>query len=328
VTEDQQRFALRLVAFGGLWLLVSGLLLVLSFVAVAMAAIGLLLSVLIALGTVALLRRIEVGEHVWTLASSGSRAVGKLGPRLSALEVRQRLQPLGTSIGKTAAGAPMLAASGSRAVGRVGLRLHEVRVRRRLKRLGIRLGKTVADTPGRINRLLGSALRTYAIAVHRLTLVTSQLLGDAGNLSATVSLRRPRPRGGSRQALRLNELGAQLRRRGDHQRAAEQHRVALAIARDAGDERAEALTLNNLALALAQGGADAEAVRHLEQALVVLRELGDEKHEARVIANLGMVHSRQGHSEEAVTLLHEALDKLPPESTAYLQVKQELSRAS
>jgi hypothetical protein len=41
-----------------------------------------------------------------------------------------------------------------------------------------------------------------------------------------------------------------------------------------------------------------------------------------------MVHSRQGHSEEAVTLLHEALDKLPPESTAYLQVKQELSRAS
>ena len=89
VTEDQQRFALRLVAFGGLWLLVSGLLLVLSFVAVAMAAIGLLLSVLIALGTVALLRRIELGERVWTLTASGSRIVGKLVPRLRELEVRR-----------------------------------------------------------------------------------------------------------------------------------------------------------------------------------------------------------------------------------------------
>jgi hypothetical protein len=301
---------------------------VLSFVAVAMAAIGLLLSVLVALGAVALLRRIEVGEHVWTLAASGSRAVGKLGLRLSELEVRQRLRPVRTRVRKTAAGAPMLAASGSRAVGRVGPRLREMRVRRRLKRFGTRLGKTAAATPGRIHDVLESALRTYAIGVHRLTLVTSKLLGAGGKLAATVSVPRPRSRGGSRQALHLNELGAQLRRRGDHQRAAEQHRVALAIARDAGDGRTEALTLNNLALALAQGGADAEAVRHLEQALIVLRELGDEKHEARVIANLGMVHSRQGHNEEAVTLLHQALDKLPPESTAYRQVKQELSRAS
>jgi tetratricopeptide (TPR) repeat protein len=161
--------------------------------------------------------------------------------------------------------------------------------------------------------LVALGLQKYAIAVNRLRLWTSR-----GVLAVT----------GSKQALRLNELGAQLRRRGDHARAAEQHRVALAIVRDLGDEQAEAMTLNNLALALAQGGAEDEAVEHLEHALDVLRELGDEEHEGQVIANLGMVHRRQGHSEEAVSLLHEALGKLPPESSAYRQVERELVGAS
>jgi tetratricopeptide (TPR) repeat protein len=304
VTEDHQRFALRLAAFGGLWLLLCGLLLVLSFVAVALAAFSLFVSVLVALGTVALLRRVEFGEQVWALAAYGPRAAGSVWARRHELAVRPRLQRLATPIGKAAAATPALAASRSRAVG-AGLE-------RGLKRLGTRLHTTAAVAPSRMNSLLDRALQTYAVGVHRLTLLTWRLLG-----------KRRRSR-----ALRLNELGSELRRRGDHERAAEQHRVALEIARDVGDERAEALTLNNLALALAQAGADAEAVRHLERALAVLRELGDEKHEARVIANLGIVHRRQGHSEEAVTLLHEALHKLPPDSTAYLQVKQELGRAS
>jgi Flp pilus assembly protein TadD len=102
----------------------------------------------------------------------------------------------------------------------------------------------------------------------------------------------------------------------------------LAIVRDLGDQHAEALTLNNLGLALAQEGADASAVQHLERAVTVLRELGDEEHEGQVIANLGFVHGRQGRSEEAATLLHEALEKLPPESSAYRQVEEQLSRAS
>jgi tetratricopeptide (TPR) repeat protein len=136
------------------------------------------------------------------------------------------------------------------------------------------------------------------------------------------------PVGRSRHALQLNQFGAQLRRRGDYEQAAKQHRVALAIVQDLGDERAEAMTLNNLALALAQAGAQAEAVQHLEQALVVLRKLGDREHEWRVLANLGIVHRRQGHSEQAVNLLHAALDRLPPESSAYQQVEQELRRAS
>jgi tetratricopeptide (TPR) repeat protein len=220
-----------------------------------------------------------------------------------------------------------LPVSATRAVEGLG-RPTNLDVRRRAGRLGARARATSARAPGRANALLANALQSYAIAVHWLTIRTSKLLRAAGGPATSLSRARPRPQSRGRQALRLNERGAELRRRGDHQRAIEQHLVALAIVRDLGDEQAEALTLNNLALALAQGGAEAEAVQHLEQALVVLRELGDEKYEARVMANLGMVHRRQGRSEEAVSLLHEALHRLPPESPAYRQIEAELRRAS
>jgi tetratricopeptide (TPR) repeat protein len=130
------------------------------------------------------------------------------------------------------------------------------------------------------------------------------------------------------EARRLNELGAQLRRDGEYDRAAEQHRAALAIVRDLDDRRTEALTLNNLALALVHTGSVSVAVEHFEQALVLLRELGDERHEGQVIANLGFVRRRQGRDDDARSLLNAALDKLPPESSAYRQVEEQLRRAS
>jgi tetratricopeptide (TPR) repeat protein len=130
------------------------------------------------------------------------------------------------------------------------------------------------------------------------------------------------------RANQLNALGAQLRRDGEPEQAAEQHLAALAIVRDLGDQHAEAMTLNNLGLALAHGGSEDAAVQHLEEARDVLRDLGDEEYEARVIANLGIVHRRQGHDDEAASLLHEALGKLQPESQAYRQVEEELLRAS
>jgi tetratricopeptide (TPR) repeat protein len=271
VTEDQERLAPRLVAFAGLWLLLSGLLLVLSFVVLAVVAFAALVSVAIAIGGVLAVRRLQIEERLWSLLASATDADR-----------------------------------------RVGHRLRKLGVQRRVRRLGTRARRTAARVPARANALLARALQTYAIAVYRLRTQTAQRI-HAGRRS---------------QALQLNELGAELRRRGAPDQAAEQHRVALEIARDLGDDQAEALTLNSLALALAQGGAEAEAVEHLEQARVVLRELGDEKHEAQVIANLGIVYRRQGLSEEAVSLLHEALDKLPQGSWAYRQVEEELSRAS
>jgi len=135
----------------------------------------------------------------------------------------------------------------------------------------------------------------------------------------------PDPR---RQARRLNERGAQLRREGDYAGAAEQHRQALRILHELGDGREEALTLNNLALALVHTGGVTIAVQHFEQALVLLRELGDEAHEGQVIANLGVVRRKQGRDEDAATLFTAALDKLPPESSAYRRVEEELRRAS
>jgi tetratricopeptide (TPR) repeat protein len=127
----------------------------------------------------------------------------------------------------------------------------------------------------------------------------------------------------------LNELGAHLRREGDHEGAVVQHRAALAIVRNQGDRRAEALTLNNLALALVHtSGGVPVAVQHFEQSLYLLQELGDEELEGQVIANLGIVRRRQGRDEDAESLLHAALDKLPPESSAYRQVEEQLRRAS
>ena len=132
-----------------------------------------------------------------------------------------------------------------------------------------------------------------------------------------------------REARRLNQLGAQLRRNGDYEQAAQQHRAALAIVHALDDRRVEALTLNNLALALVhtRGGVPT-AVEHFEQALVLLGELGDEEREGQVIANLAFVRRRQGRDEDADSLLSAALDKLPPESSAYRQVEDQLRRAS
>ena len=46
--EDQERLAARLLAFAGLWFLLSGLLLVLSFVVAALVAFAAMFSALIA----------------------------------------------------------------------------------------------------------------------------------------------------------------------------------------------------------------------------------------------------------------------------------------
>jgi tetratricopeptide (TPR) repeat protein len=132
-----------------------------------------------------------------------------------------------------------------------------------------------------------------------------------------------------REARRLNTLGAQLRREGAYDQAAEQHRAALAIVRELGDEHAEAMTLNNLALALVHtdGGVPA-AIEGFEHALDLLRGLRDEVHEGQVIANIASVRRRQGRDEDADSLLNAALDKLPPESEAYRQIEEQLRRAS
>jgi tetratricopeptide (TPR) repeat protein len=172
-------------------------------------------------------------------------------------------------------------------------------------------------------RGVGERLRTLGLRQHL------QRSADSASRRARTLLeaRRDEPPAADR-ARRLNELGAQLRRERDYEQAAEQHRAALTIVRELGDLHAEALTLNNLALALVHTGTVSLAVQHFEQALVLLRKLGDKEHEGQVIANLGFVRRRQGREEDAEFLLSAALDKLPPESSAYRHVEEQLRRAS
>lgn len=358
MTDDRQRFASRLLGFVGLWLLLSGLLMALSFVDLVLVANGVLLIAGAAAAAVWGLRRIEferklasalviatpavvrlvvrirdpllrhatrLGARGWKVSVMAAHAARGLGVRIRHLGVRRHLRRVGARAGDVTIRAAVTTVRPGRDTWR---RLRGIGLRRHVERLGRGTRTRALDAPGRANALLARGIRSYAIAAYRLQLWTARALNAGARLATTGPRPDARLPDESLQAHRLNALGAQLRRQGEPEQAVERHRVALEIVRDLGDEQAEALTLNNLALALAQGGAEAEAVEHLEYARDVLHELGDAEHEAQVIANLGIVYRRQGHREEAETLFHEALDKLPPESTAYRQVEAELSRAS
>ena len=242
-----------------------------------------------------------------------------LAASLAVIGFRQLRRPELHDGVRTAAGGVRTAAGGMRtAAGKTTSALHAAReraprpraprihVREHARELGARAKTTAATAPARTEDLTGRAFQ----AMYRFRLLRLHSI-DPGQ-----------------RAHQLNALGAQLRRDGEPEQAAEQHLAALAIVRDLGDPHAEAMTLNNLGLALAHGGSEDAAVQHLEEARDVLRDLGDEEYEARVIANLGLVHRRQGHEDEAASLLHEALGKLPPDSQAYRQVEEELLRAS
>jgi tetratricopeptide (TPR) repeat protein len=294
VTADRQQLLRRLLALGGLWLFVAGLLTATSFVVVAVVATGVMLLVALVVGAVLLLRSVPLGRGLQSAFDQAARADRALGRGIRRLEPGRHARDLAVQSSAAARG------------------------------LATQTRTAANAAPGRTRKLVDRSGQRYAGAVNRLATATSKAIETGDRLVGPL----PARLGGYRRALQLNERGAQLRRQGDADEAAKQHRVALAINRDLGDSRAEALTLNSLGLALAQGGADAAAVRQFEQALEVLRELGDVEHEARVIANLGVVHRRQGRQEEAVNLLHEALEKLPPESPAYRQVAEQLQRAS
>ena len=281
----------RVLVFSGMWFLLAGMLAALGLIAVLLVSVALALLGVALLGAAWLLRRYPVRRWLRSALRSIGRAFRDQRARLGELGLRQRLRRFATR------SAPV--------VGRLRARASEIfrtepvagklELRQRLRRFATRSAPVV----GQLRERASQTFRTEPVAIDRQS-----------------------------QALRLNELGAELRREGKYEEAAEQHRAALAIVRELGDRQAEALTLNNLALALVHCGGVAVAVQHFEQALVVFRELGDEEHEGQVIANLAVVRRRQGRDEDAESLLHAALDKLPPESSAYRQVEEQLRRAS
>ena len=248
---DRERLRPRVLAFGGLWLLLTGMLAAAGIWIFFVATVAFLLAGSATVAALSLLRRDGARQRVSGITNSIERASRSLDGRVRNLDLRKRVE---------------------RSV-------------------------TVASR------------RARGIAASR--------------------QRKPAEVDPRREARRLNTLGAQLRREGAYEQAAEQHRAALAIVRELGDEQAEAMTLNNLALALVHtnGGVPA-AIEGFEQALDLLRGLRDEVHEGQVIANIASVRRRQGRDDDADDLLNAALDKLPPESEAYRQVEEQLRRAS
>ena len=313
VTADRETLRRRVLALSGLWLLLCGMLAALSLVGIALVASAVLLLGLLAVGAYRLLRPLGARGRVRVAGDPIERASRRLGTRLDDLQLRRHVRRLALTAGTAA-----------RAVRRLGLTVGGTAARA-VRRLALVVRGTATRVLVRAPDLLARAGHHYAAAVYRAAALMSLILGRL--LSFLVALK-PHSRDRRRRALTLNERGAQLSRAGEPDQAAEQHRVALAIVRDLGDQQAEALTLNSLGLALAQGGAEAAALQQFEEALAVLRRIGDKEHEGQVIANLGLVHRRQGRSEEAASLLHAALDKLPPESSAYRRVEQQLRRAS
>ena len=305
MTADQHQGRRRLLAFAALWLFLAGLLTALSLVAVVLVATGVMLLVAVVVGAFWLVNR----DAVWRAVSVSLDSIGRAAWAFLG-SVGRALQASVKAIG--------------RASRSVWARMHELGVRERARRARMKARTMATEAPDRTHALLTQSGQGYAKVVYRSTAVTSRFFQAGSRLvnQTAPSLRQ------RRRALKLNERGARLRRRGSAEESVAKHRAALAIARELGDREAEALTLNNLALALAQGGDEDAALQHFEQALNVLRQLGDEEREGQVIANLSLVHRRQGRSEEAVNLLNAALDKLSPESPAYRQIEEQLRRAS
>jgi tetratricopeptide (TPR) repeat protein len=176
-------------------------------------------------------------------------------------------------------------------------------------------------------RLLGELL--WAATTARAVGATA--VGAAGHARRRAAVRARtarRARSSLRDALQLNAIGVDLRRRGEPTEAVECHRAALTILQELGDTRAVALTQSNIALALEQTGNDGEAVERFEHAISLLREVGDCEREGQVTANLGVVHLRHGRRDVAQELLLAALEKLGPDSAAHAQVERQLRRAS
>ena len=281
----------RVLVFTGMWFLLAGMLAALGLIAVLLVSVALALIGLALAGAVWLLRRYPVRPRLRSALGSIKRAARDQQARLGGLGLGQRLRRFATRL------APVIGQLRARAsqTFRTEPVASGLGLRQQLRRFSTRYAPVV----GQLKARASETFRTEPVAIDR-----------------------------QGQALRLNEHGAELRREGKYEEAAEQHRAALAIVRELGDRQAEALTLNNLALALVHCGGVAVAVEHFDQALVAFRELGDEEHEGQVIANLAIVRRRQGRDEDAESLLHAALDKLPPESSAYRQVEEQLQRAS
>ena len=96
--------------------------------------------------------------------------------------------------------------------------------------------------------------------------------------------------------------------RGDYAKALEATQAALVMRRRIGDRRSIALSLNNLGLVYQDSGQFRHALDAFEQALLIRREIGDLRGVAITLNNLGTVAQDQREDQRALALFQEALE--------------------
>ena len=112
----------------------------------------------------------------------------------------------------------------------------------------------------------------------------------------------------SRRRTGIDSAGVLARRAGDLQRAEDELKTALEIARNIGNKRQTSQALNELANVYFDLGRFAPAADMYREAVQVSREVGDRNGEARALGNLASVEYERGDVVGALKLDKEALD--------------------
>ena len=110
------------------------------------------------------------------------------------------------------------------------------------------------------------------------------------------------------EANALGNLGIAYHSLGDHRRAIEFHKQALAIAREIGDRVGEGNALGSLGIAYCSLGEYGRAIEFHEQDLAIAREIGDRVGEGNALGNLGTAYCSLGEYRHAIEFYEQRLD--------------------
>lgn len=263
VTADRKRLRGRVLAFAGLWFLLSGLLTALSFVVIALVAWVLLLLGLLAVGAPRLLSRFGVRARLRDAVDSIKRVARRQTARRGDLALGRHARRVAVVAAGAAAGtrarAPDLVARAGQHYAAAVYRSTAV-VSQILQRLSSSLASVKPRLVDRRRRALslnerGTHLRRaghpeQAAEQHRAALAIVRELGDQ-----------------HAEALTLNSLGLALAQGGAEAAALQRFEEALAVLRRLGDDEHEGQVIANLSLVHRREGRSEEAASLLHAAL-------------------------------------------------------------
>ena len=229
-SAEGEKMRTRALAFGGLWLLLAGLLAALGVWFVLVASVVLVVAGGVAFAALSLLRRDDVRERTLGIAASIERASRSLDGRARDLDLRDRVQ-------RSTAAASRRARHFAKPRRRKPAEPDPSRRARRLNKLGVQLRRQHEYEP--------------AVDQHRAALAIVRELGDK-----------------RAEALTLNNLAlALVHTEGGVPAAIEGFEHARDLLRELGDEELEGQVIANLASVRRRQGRDEDAQSLLNAAL-------------------------------------------------------------